>query len=81
MTNLQSNLLKEISNKLTMYEIIIKGTIIAIIVITPSLLAFFISWKILDNLLQAVVVGGIVHFIAMGFSLKISKKFFAKKRD
>lgn len=71
----------EISNKLTIQEIIIKGTIIAIIVITPSLLTFFISWVILDDLLQAVVVGGIVHFIAMGFSLKISKKFFAKKRD
>ncbi|HSG73883.1 MAG TPA: hypothetical protein VLA01_01650 [Nitrosopumilaceae archaeon] len=71
----------EISNKLTMQEIIIKGTIIAIIVIIPSLLTFFISWIILDDLLQAVVVGGIVHFIAMGFSLKISKKFFAKKRD
>jgi len=73
--------LTEISNKLTIQEIIIKGTIIAIIVITPSLLTFFISWVILDDLLQAVVVGGIVHFIAMGFSLKISKKFFAKKRD
>jgi len=73
--------LTEISNKLTIQEIIIKGTIIAIIVITPSLLTFFISWVILDDLLQAVVVGGIVHFIAMGFSLKISKKFFVKKRD
>jgi len=73
--------LTEISNKLTIQEIIIKGTIIAIIVITPSLLTFFISWVILDDLLQAVIVGGIVHFIAMGFSLKISKKFFAKKRD
>jgi len=73
--------LTEISNKLTIQEIIIKGTIIAIIVIIPSLLTFFISWIILDDLLQAVVAGGIVHFVAMGFSLKISKKFFAKQRD
>jgi len=78
--NFQNYLLTEISNKLTIKEIFIKGTIIAIIVIIPSLFAFFLSWIILDDLLQAAFVGGIVHFIAMGFSLKISKKFFAKKR-
>jgi len=67
-------------DKLTSKEIILKGTAIAIFVIIPSLSAFFLSWKILDDLLQAAIIGGIVHFIAMGFSLKISKKFFAKKR-
>jgi uncharacterized membrane protein len=66
------------SNKLTIKEIIIKGSIIAILVATPSLAAFFLSWKILDNILQAAIIGGTVHFIAMGFSFKISKKFFAK---
>ena len=68
------------ADKLTQKEIILKGTGIAIFVITPSLSAFFLSWSILDDLLQAAIIGGIVHFIAMGFSLKISKKFFAKKR-
>jgi len=67
-------------DKLTSKEIILKGTAIAIFVIIPSLSAFFLSWKILDDLLQAAIIGGIVHFVAMGFSLKISKKFFAKKR-
>ena len=67
-------------DKLTSKEIILKGTTIALFVIIPSLSAFFLSWKILDELLQAAIIGGIVHFIAMGFSLKISKKFFAKKR-
>jgi Co/Zn/Cd efflux system component len=67
------------ADKLTIKEIILKGTIIAIFVIIPSLFAFFLSWRILDDLLQAVIIGGIVHFIAMGFSLKISKKFFTKK--
>ena len=67
-------------DKLTSKEIILKGTAIALFVIIPSLFAFFLSWKILDELLQAAIIGGIVHFIAMGFSLKISKKFFAKKR-
>jgi hypothetical protein len=67
-------------DKLTSKEIILKGTAIALFVIIPSLSAFFLSWKILDELLQAAIIGGIVHFIAMGFSLKISKKFFTKKR-
>ena len=67
-------------DKLTSKEIILKGTAITLFVIIPSLSAFFLSWKVLDELLQAAIIGGIVHFIAMGFSLKISKKFFAKKR-
>ncbi len=68
------------ADKLTQKEIILKGTAIAIFVIIPSLSIFFLSWILLDDLLQAAIIGGIVHFIAMGFSLKISKKFFAKKR-
>jgi uncharacterized membrane protein required for colicin V production len=69
------------ADKLTQKEIILKGTAIAIFVIIPSLSIFFLSWILLDDLLQAAIIGGIVHFIAMGFSLKISKKFFAKKRS
>jgi Co/Zn/Cd efflux system component len=68
------------ADKLTIKEIILKGTIISIIVIIPSLSTFFLFWWILDDLIQAIIIGGIVHFIAMGFSLKISRKFFTKKR-
>jgi len=67
-------------DKLTIKEIILKGTIISIFVIIPSLSTFFLFWWILDDLLQATIIGGIVHFIAMGFSLKISSKFLTKKR-
>ncbi len=62
-------------DKLTIKEIILKGTIIASFVIIPSLSTFFLFWWILDDLLQATIMGGIVHFIAMGFSLKISRSF------
>ena len=68
------------ADKLTRKEIILKGTIIAFFVIIPSLSTFFLFWWILDDLIQAIIIGGIVHFIAMGFSLKISRKFFTKKR-
>ena len=65
--------------KLKISEIVLKGTIMATIVTVPSIIAFLISWNILDNLITAAIVGGIIHFIAMGFSLKISKKILSKK--
>ena len=66
-------------NRLTLKEIVIKGSILALIVTIPSLIAFFLSWMILDDIFQAALIGGIVHFVAMGFSLKISKKLSIKK--
>jgi len=57
----------------------LKGTIMATILTVPSIVAFLITWIILENLINAAIVGGVVHFIAMGFSLKISKKILVKK--
>ena len=71
-------LVDEKTGKLTIREIFLKGSIIAMIVTVPSITAFVISWNILDDLFQAVVIGAVVHFIAMGFSLKISKKILVR---
>jgi hypothetical protein len=68
-----------IKSKLKISEIILKGTIMATIVTVPSIIVFLIIWIILDNLITAIIVGGITHFIAMGFSIKISKKILVKK--
>ncbi len=65
--------------KLTIREIALRGTIIAVIITVPSIMSFVITWKILDNMLYAAILGAIIHFIAMGFSLKISKKILIKK--
>jgi len=62
-------------------ELFAKGSIIAIMVIIPSLGIFGISWYILNDLFQAAIIGGVVHLIAMIFSFKISKKFFVSKSD
>ena len=64
--------------KLTIKEIILKGSVIAVMVAVPSIITFLISWIILDDLLQAAIIGAVVHFIAMGFSLKISKKLLVR---
>jgi xanthine/uracil permease len=66
-------------SQLKISEIILKGTIMGAIVTIPSIIAFLITWIVLDNLITAIIVGAIVHFIAMGFSLKISKKILVKK--
>ena len=66
-------------SQLKISEIILKGTIMGAIVTIPSIIAFLITWIVLDNLITAIIVGAIVHFIAMGFSLKISKKILIKK--
>jgi hypothetical protein len=65
--------------KLSIREIALKGAIIAIIITVPSIVTFVLTWMILDNLIYAAIVGAIVHFIAMGFSLKVSKKILIKK--
>jgi len=66
-------------SKLSIRDIVLRGTIIAIVITIPSLIAFVITWIVLDNLIYAAILGAIIHFIAMGFSLKISKKILVKK--
>ncbi|MDH3779819.1 MAG: hypothetical protein OES15_03070 [Nitrosopumilus sp.] len=65
--------------KLSIREIALRGTMIATIITVPSIITFLLIWIVLDNLIYAVIVGAVVHFIAMGFSLKISKKMLVKK--
>ena len=66
-------------SKLSIRQIALRGTMMAIIITIPSIFAFILIWIIFDNLLYGVVSGAIIHFIAMGFSLKISKKILVKK--
>ena len=67
------------TGKLTMRDIVLKGSIIAVIVSVPSIVSFMVFWMILDNLIQAAIIGAVIHFIAMGFSFKISKKLSVKR--
>jgi len=67
------------STKLTMREIALRGTIIATIITIPSIIAFVLTWILLDDLIYAFILGAMVYFFAMIISLKISKKFLVKK--
>ena len=61
---------EEKSKKLTKREILQKGTIICIILIVPSLVTFLIVWQVFDDLTYAMILGAMIHFIAMIFSKK-----------
>ena len=65
--------------KLTKKEIFLRGSIIALITTVPSLIVFVVIWFVLDDVIVGAISGAIVHFVAMGFSLKISKKLLVKK--
>jgi hypothetical protein len=67
------------STKLSMREIALRGTIIATIITIPSIIAFVLTWILLDDLIYAFILGAMVYFFAMIVSLKISKKFLVKK--
>jgi ABC-type uncharacterized transport system permease subunit len=56
--------------------IFLKSSLIGAIITIPSLTAFFLSWLILGDKINALIIGIVVHFIGMGFSLKIAKRLF-----
>ena len=62
-----------------MSGIFFKGSIIGAMITVPSLLAFFIAWTITGDKIVSLILGIVIHFIGMGFSLKISKKLFKVK--
>jgi ABC-type uncharacterized transport system permease subunit len=59
-----------------MKGIFLKGSIIGAIITIPSLVAFFVSWMVTGDKFVSLIVGVVVHFIGMGFTLKLSKKLF-----
>lgn len=59
-------------------DAVVRGSILAAIIAVPSLTAFLASWAILDDVITAAVIGGVVHFVAMGFSLRISRRLARK---
>ena len=61
-----------------MREIALRGTLIAVIITIPSLIAFALTWVFLDDLVYGIIFGAMVYFIAMVISLKISKNFLIK---
>lgn len=63
---------------ITKIDIMLRGTVIAAIVTGPSLAAFFVGWHLLEDPVLAAIIGGVVHFVALGFSLKIARRLFSR---
>jgi ABC-type uncharacterized transport system permease subunit len=64
-----------------MKGLFLKGSIIGAIITVPSLAAFFTSWLITGDKYTSLIIGVVVHFIGMGFTLKLSKKLFRLKQN
>ena len=52
----------------------VAGTILALIISVPRIIAFLVAWKVGGSMLNALIVSIIVYFISFGFSVEISKK-------
>jgi hypothetical protein len=65
--------------KITTMVLITKGSLIAVLISVPTLIAFFGVWIITDDLISGAVTGLITNFIALGISFKIVNNKFAKK--
>ncbi len=69
----------KIPAKLTMREIVLKGSVVAIIVTIPSITAFLLVWFLFNNPIYGIILGTMVYFAAMTVALKISKRFLVKQ--
>ncbi len=65
--------------KITTKDLIAKGSLIAILISVPTLIAFFVIWTVTTDLIFGAVAGLITNFIALGASFKIVNKKFTKK--
>ena len=60
---------------------LLRGTAVALIVLAPSLSAFAISWRILDDVILASIVGVVVHIAAMALAVKVARRLFVRPRS
>ena len=60
-------------------ELITKGSLIAVLISVPTLIAFFGIWTMTGDLISGAVTGLIANFIALGISFKIVNKKFIKQ--
>ena len=67
------------TKKVTTVDLITKGSLIAVLISVPTLIAFFGVWVITNDLISGAVAGLITNFIALGISFKIVNKKFTKK--
>ena len=65
--------------KITTMELITKGSLIAVLISVPTLIAFFGIWTMTGDLISGAVTGLIANFIALGISFKIVNKKFIKQ--
>lgn len=61
-----------------MASMLVRATAVAAVIAAPSVGVFLAAWQILDDLFVAAIAGAAAHFVAMGFAIRISKKFMPR---
>ena len=61
-------------------DLITKGSLIAVLISVPTLIAFFGVLTMTGDLISGAVTGLITNFISLGISFKIVNKKFTKIR-
>ncbi len=56
------------------------GTIVALIISVPAIVAFLVAWKYTGSMLTGLIVS-VVVYITMGLSFKVSKKIKIVSED
>jgi len=69
------------TKKISHIEYFAKGSVIALVIASSTLSAFFISWYLFDEIIIAAVIGLVAHFISMGFSIKLAKKLSKEQQS
>lgn len=72
---------KDSPKKISKKNIYTAGTILALIISIPAIVAFLVAWKVGGSMFTALIVSIVVYFISMGFSVKISKKMKTVSED
>tara|TARA_Y100000590_G_scaffold34596_1_gene37737 strand:- start:8979 stop:9218 length:240 start_codon:yes stop_codon:yes gene_type:complete len=68
------------AKKLTMTDLLIKGSSIAALISIPTLVVFFLIWTISDDLLFGAIAGLVTNLVALAGAFKIVNKKFIKKQ-
>ena len=66
-------------SKLSSKDILVRGSALGAILAVPTVVVFLGLWAATGELIMPAIVGAVVHFVSLGFSVKIAKKLLVKR--
>ena len=66
-------------SKLSSKDILVRGSALGAVLMVPTLVVFLGLWAATGELIMPAIAGAAVHFVALGFSVKIAKRLLVKR--